>query len=191
MPGCPKAEKSNATSRGFAAFFSPGYKSQFDTQRIPIRIARRLLPMRFVLICFAAALLMTSYGCSCVSTIERANLIPAASREDYIKLHPDGPYNDCIKNGEIVRGMNTREVFASWGLPNVYIVTRTVPSEQWIYYIKDRDSLAMLIYTLSFADDTLQVWDIEHKRFVGQEIVSGGRNVHEIPVGTSRDMGKK
>jgi hypothetical protein len=30
----------------------------------------------------------------------------------------------------------------------------------------------MLIYTLTFADDTLQVWDVDQKRFVGQGMAS-------------------
>ncbi|MDD4856467.1 MAG: hypothetical protein PHD74_00015 [Candidatus Krumholzibacteria bacterium] len=146
--------------------------------------------MRLALVFSVGAMLFISYSCSCVSTIERANLVPACSREEYVKLHPEGAHNDCIKNGEIVRGMCAHEVFASWGLPNVYIVTRSAPSEEWIYYVKDQSSLAMLIYTLSFTDDTLRVWNIDQKRFVGQEIVSA-RESFELPVGSTRDIDKK
>ncbi len=128
--------------------------------------------MRMVLILCVCAALAASIGCSCVSTVERVNRTPVESREDYIKAHPNCAFSESIVNGEIVRGMCAPEVIASWGLPNVYAVTRSSPTEQWIYYLKDRDSLTMLIYTLTFADDTLQVWDIDQKRFVGQGIVS-------------------
>jgi len=147
--------------------------------------------MRFMLILSAVALLATSYGCSCVSTVERASLTPAAARAEYVRLHPDCAHNDCIRNGEIVRGMSAHEVVASWGLPNVYVLTRKSPSEQWIYYIKDRGSLAMLVYTLGFADDTLRVWNIDQKRDVGQGIVSIGGNSRQNPATTARDLRRK
>jgi len=147
--------------------------------------------MRLVLILSAMALLATTYGCSCVSTIERADLTAAASRDEYVRLHPDGLHNGCIKNGEIVRGMSAREVIASWGLPNVYIAAKTTPAEQWIFYIKDHDSLSMLIYTLGFMDDTLQAWDIEQKRFVGQGIVSGRERLGTTPISLPVDPVKR
>ena len=87
--------------------------------------------------------------------------------------------------------MSSHEVLASWGLPNVYVVTRTSPTEQWIYYLKDRDSLTMLIYTLTFADDTLQVWDVDQKRFVGQGIVSTDDMKHAVPVATVQDVRRR
>jgi hypothetical protein len=106
-------------------------------------------------------------------------------------LHPEGDHNNFIQNGEIVPGMNVHEVIASWGLPNVYVVTRMEPTEQWIYYLKDRDSLSMLIYTLSFANDTLQIWNVEQKRFVGQGIVSKDETVPETAIPTIQDIRKK
>ena len=147
--------------------------------------------MRFALILAAVVSVATTYGCSCVSTVERANLAPAASREEYARLHPEGAHNDCIRNGEIVRGMSAHEVIASWGLPDVYITTKTTPAEQWIFYVKDRGSLSMLIYTLGFADDTLRAWDVEQKRFVGQGIVSATERVRATPVSTDFDPKKR
>jgi hypothetical protein len=143
--------------------------------------------MKMTLILCVCALIAASFGCSCVSTVERANRIPAACREDYVKLHPECDHGESIANGEIVRGMNSHEVLASWGFPSVYVVTRTSPTEQWIYYLKDRDSLTMLIYTLTFADDTLQVWDVDQKRFVGQGIVSTDVTKREAPASTVQD----
>lgn len=147
--------------------------------------------MKWAMILCACIMLAASLGCSCVSTVERANRTPLACREDYVKLHPESAHGESIVSGEIVRGMSSNEVLASWGLPNVYVVTRTTPTEQWIYYLRDRDSLTMLIYTLTFADDTLQVWDIDQKRFVGQGIVSTGDKKLPIPVATAGETQKR
>ena len=147
--------------------------------------------MKSVMILCVCVVLAASLGCSCVSTVERANRTSIACREDFVKLHPDCAYNESILQGEIVRGMSSHEVLASWGLPNVYVVTRTSPSEQWIYYLRDRDSLTMLIYSLTFADDTLQVWDVDQKRFVGQGIVSIGEQKVDLPVAPVKDAPKR
>ena len=147
--------------------------------------------MKSAVILCMCALLAASWGCSCVSTVERVNRTPVACREDYVKLHPDCEHGESIVNGEIVRGMSSYEVLASWGLPNVYVVTRTSPTEEWIYYLKDRDSLTMLIYTLTFADDTLQVWDVDQKRFVGQGMASTDDMKHAVPGETVQDGRKR
>jgi hypothetical protein len=128
--------------------------------------------MRCVFVFLAAAMLLAALGCSGVSTVEKANLTTPVAREEYANAHPGDQHNVCIRNGEITRGMSVHEVIASWGMPNVYVVSRSKPGEQWIYYLKDRDSLLLLIYTLSFADDTLSVWDIDQKRLPGQALVS-------------------
>jgi len=124
--------------------------------------------------------LLTALGCSGVSTVERANLTTPVAREGYVKSHPGDTHTDHILNGEITRGMSVYEVIASWGMPNVYVVSRSKPGEQWIYYLRDRDSLSLLIYTLNFEEDTLKVWDIDQERPTGQSIVS----TVELPRGT-------
>jgi hypothetical protein len=130
---------------------------------------------------FFAALAVVWYGCSCTSTVERANFVAPETREDYIKLHPDGPFNDLIREGEITRGMSVHEVIASWGMPHVYAVSRALPAEHWIYYIRDREALSMLIYTLTFENDTLRIWDIDQKRFTGQGIASKYEPPPDLP----------
>jgi hypothetical protein len=137
--------------------------------------------MRRALAILAAFLMMASLGCSGVSTVERANLTAPAAREDYVKLHPDGTYNNCIINGEIVKGMGVYDVVASWGLPNVYAVSQVEPKEQWIYYIRDKDTWMVFAYTLTFENDTLQVWHIDQKRPIGLGIISDVYPVRELP----------
>jgi hypothetical protein len=152
---------------------------------------RRFGSMRLILILSALAVLVTWYGCSCTSSVERANLTTTDSREEFVMTHPEGVHNDCIKNGEIVRGMCTSEVIASWGPPHVYVLTRTSPTEQWVYYVKDRNSLALLVYTLGFADDTLRVWEVDQKRLVGQGTMTLNDLPAPVPVSTTADPGKR
>ena len=57
-------------------------------------------------------------------------------------------------------------------MPNIYAISQKSPSEHWIYYVRDREALSMLIYTLTFEDDTLRVWDIDQKRFASQGIAA-------------------
>jgi hypothetical protein len=119
----------------------------------------------------AALLVVCTIGCSGISTVEQANLTKLESREHFIAMNPNSLFCEYIRNGEIVRGMNIYEVIASWGLPNVYLVSRRDPSENWIYYVEDPDSRSILIYTLTFREDLLDTWDIDMERFVDQRIV--------------------
>lgn len=119
----------------------------------------------------ATLLVVVMLGCSGVRTVEQADLTKLESREHFIELNPNSSFCEHIRNGEITRGMNIYEVIASWGLPNVYLVSPKEPSENWIYYVEDPDSRSILIYTLTFMDDSLETWDIDMKRFVDQRIV--------------------
>jgi len=127
--------------------------------------------MRTMTKVIAALLLLFTVGCSCLSTVERAELTDIKSREHFISSNPGSIYCENIRNGEIIRGMNIYEVIASWGLPNVYLVSRKKPHENWIYYVEDQDTRSILIYTLTFSDDLLDDWDIDMKRFVDQRVV--------------------
>ena len=117
------------------------------------------------LIVAISMVLCITVGCSWVSNSERANLTHPDSREEYIALHPGGEYNVNIRNGEITQGMNTNEVMASWGYPNVYLTSKSDPREHWIYYVQNEDSKSYLIYSLNFKGASLVGWDIDIKRF--------------------------
>jgi hypothetical protein len=119
----------------------------------------------------AALLFLSMVGCSGISTIERAELTNLESREHFIATNPSSIYCENVRNGEIVQGMNIYEVIASWGLPNVYLVARKEPRENWIYYVQDADTRSILIYTLTFDDNLLEGWEIDMKRFVDQRVV--------------------
>ncbi len=128
--------------------------------------------MRRTLYVIAVLALVGGLGCSGVSTIEKANLTNPAARADYAKTHSGDIHALFVQDGEITRGMSADEVIASWGMPNVYTLSRTGPAENWVYYVRARDSAAIIIYTLTFKADTLAMWDIEQRRAVGQTVVS-------------------
>ena len=67
--------------------------------------------------------------------------------------------------------MNTSEVMASWGMPDIYLQARNEPVEHWIFYIEDEGSRSVLVYTLTFDNDILGDWDIDMKRFVEHRVV--------------------
>lgn len=148
--------------------------------------------MRTMMKTIAALLLLFLVGCSGLSTVERAELTDIESREHFISTNPSSIYCENIRNGEIVRGMNIYEVIASWGLPNVYLVARKEPHENWIYYVQDHDTRSILIYTLTFNDDLLEGWGIDMKRFVDQRVVYDSDMPARLPARTiSTDKTRK
>lgn len=148
--------------------------------------------MRTMMKAIAALLLLFTFGCSGLSTVERAELTNIESREHFITSNPGSIYCENIRNGEIVRGMNIYEVIASWGLPNVYLVSRKEPHENWIYYVQDQDTRSILIYTLTFGDDLLDGWEIDMKRFIDQRVVYDFDMPRRLPARTiSTDKARK
>ena len=146
--------------------------------------------MRTTGILIVAALLCTGIGCSHISHTEREFFTRPEAREQYIAANPDCQYSDQIRNGEIIRGMDIYEVIASWGLPNVYLVSKEEPNEYWIYYVQAEESKLVLIYTLTFRDIFLEGWDIDQKRFDDYRIVSDV-SIEGEPVGTVGTIRKK
>ncbi len=116
--------------------------------------------------------LVGAAGCSGVSTVERANLTNPTDRAGYARSHTGDIHALFVQDGEIAKGMSPDEVIASWGMPNVYALSRTEPAENWIYYVKAQNSAVLVIYTLTFRADTLAAWNIEQKRSIGQTVVS-------------------
>jgi hypothetical protein len=124
--------------------------------------------------CIAAIVFLIGQlvGCSGISQSERGDFTRPEAREKYLAGNPQCRYHEQIQNGEIMRGMDIYEVIASWGLPNVYIPSGDERKECWIYYVQQRDSKSVLIYTLRFDGVLLYDWDIDQKRFDDYRIVS-------------------
>lgn len=121
--------------------------------------------MRRMFYIILVGVIMLGSGCSTIGTVERENLVDPQLRADYIDKHPAGRFNQNIMNGEITRGMESDEVIASWGFPNVLLVDNESTSQYWVYYTSGADAGSVHIYTLNFDNSNLVDWDIDIKRF--------------------------
>lgn len=74
-----------------------------------------------------------------------------------MKQFPDGPHNDCINRGEVVKGMTLYEVLASWGIPDRRLVADT-GRERWVYVILDDLSMDWVCYEYDFTNNLLVDW---------------------------------
>lgn len=128
--------------------------------------------MRYASLLFAMSLLIFVSGCSCTSQVEREDFTSSEAREIFIDGHPESAFQENIREGEIVRGMNGDEVIASWGMPSVYLTSRLKDEERFIYYIQDREANSVLVYMLDFdKDNILYDWDIDEKRLSSYSLV--------------------
>ena len=128
--------------------------------------------MRYLPLLFAIPLLIFVSGCSCTSQVEREEFTSIEAREIFIDGHPESTFQENIRNGEIIRGMNEDEVIASWGMPSVYLTSSVRDEERFIYYIQDRGASSVLVYMLDFdGDNILYDWDINEKRLSSYSLV--------------------
>ncbi len=128
--------------------------------------------MRYASLLFAMPLLIFISGCSCTSQVEREDFTSSEAREIFIDGHPESAFQENIREGEIVRGMNGDEVIASWGMPSVYLTSRLKDEERFIYYIQDREANSVLVYMLDFDEDNiLYDWDIDEKRLSSYSLI--------------------
>ena len=79
-------------------------------------------------------------------------------RDDYFRTFPEGPNNDHIARGEVVRGMSLFEVLASWGIPDARVVSSEGDKERWIYVLQDDLSLDWVGYEYEFKGNALIDW---------------------------------
>jgi hypothetical protein len=100
---------------------------------------------------------------SCSTQLHTSKEVPSsyvlALREEYFASNPDGQYNENIRNGEVVRGMDFLEVLASWGHP----AERKKDSqtmEEWTYREIDEVSKDWVEYTFMFRQSILEDWSI-------------------------------
>ena len=98
--------------------------------------------------------------CSRLPQSIRSNDEMASIRAEYLQNNPDGEYNGHITEGRVVKGMNTLEVLASWGVPNVRRGWEHDKTEYWTYYAKDEHTQQLVSYVLVFDDRVLRRWVI-------------------------------
>ena len=88
-------------------------------------------------------------------------------RTEYLQGHPRGKFNDRVRKGELVKGMNVMEVLASWGIPNQRQSTDH-DSETWTYASRDDFSKDFVSYALVFRDQVLRSWLVERTTAAGR-----------------------
>ncbi|NIM19438.1 MAG: hypothetical protein GTO51_03550 [Candidatus Latescibacteria bacterium] len=115
-------------------------------------------PLKLILPLLFLGLVM--YACShCPKSYKETDTI-IRSRQEYIRAHPEGPFNNHILNGEVVKGMGLMEVLASWGLPNSRNCSESGAQEFWTYYATGEQTGDIREYVLIFKDQTLSRWKV-------------------------------
>lgn len=95
-------------------------------------------------------------------------------RQEFFETHPDGMYNEHIKRGEVVKGMDFLEVLASWGNPDA----RKKPManvEHWTYVEIDEDSKDAVEYRFIFRQNVLAEWELSRQYAKGGVNLLDGR----------------
>lgn len=96
-------------------------------------------------------------------------------REDFLKEFPDGPNNDHVVRGEVVKGMTLFEVLASWGVPDRRLVTDG-GHERWVYVLLDDLSMDWVVYEYDFRNNALVDWATTRSNANGFTLNSADQN---------------
>ena len=110
----------------------------------------------------SSVLLLSLLACG-ASTLRRSQIDLsdlASVRSEYLARNPDTPYYDHISHGEIVRGMDTHSVIASWGLP-AQRVSDGPDFERWLYVDKEGNLDQSVGYALNFDKHVLKSWNVQ------------------------------
>jgi hypothetical protein len=136
------------------------------------------MSMRSILLVVLAAIVAVS--CSRLPRTDKPPEEMASIRAEYLQNHPDGQYTDHIMEGRVVKGMNTLEVLASWGLPNVRRNWSQDNSEYWTYYAQDEHTEQVVSYDLIFEEKVLARWVVGTERGKSLGSVPGDPSVGTV-----------
>jgi len=108
------------------------------------------------------ATLLVAAGCAHSPRVIDESPSMLTIRADYLQSNPDGPYNEHIHSGEVVKGMNYIEVLASWGVPDARYRTEPgeIEVEYWHYLSLDEISHDWTQHTFVFEKKKLVEWDV-------------------------------
>jgi hypothetical protein len=132
---------------------------------------RARVPLVRIILMAVALTVMAS--CAYAPRVAEENDDILSIRDDYIRTHPDGSYNEFILRGEVVKGMKYLEVLASWGYPEARLRVPERKLEYWRYLARDEASRDWLQYTFIFEKDELIEWEMTRH-------VSKGRAMADI-----------
>jgi len=106
-------------------------------------------------------LLLLLAGCATTATLELSQDVrPEYVKElraEFVRSYPYSPYQQQVKNGEVVAGMDMFGVLAAWGRP-ANLVRQSDELEKWVYYDVDDVSGDALEYDLLFWEGVLSSW---------------------------------
>jgi hypothetical protein len=115
-------------------------------------------------------------GCSTALPSRQETPEIASLRADYMKEFPDGPNNDHIRRGEVVKGMSLYEVLASWGIPDRRLVADN-GHERWVYVLIDDLSMDWVCYEYDFRNNALSDWTTARSNTNGFALDAPGHHV--------------
>lgn len=105
--------------------------------------------------------LATSVLASCATSPPRREDTAAILeiRDEYIRKHPDGPFNVVIARGEAAVGMGYYDMLAAWGIPDVRERDAERDEERWVYVLTDENQADWQRYDFIFAKRMLVEWE--------------------------------
>ena len=113
-------------------------------------------PQLALTLCLIGSVALTS--CATAPPTRPATPAIHELRDDYFRTFPEGPNNDHIRRGEVVKGMTLFEVLASWGIPDARAVSAEGNKERWIYVLFDDLSMDWVGYEYEFMANALIEW---------------------------------
>ncbi|HEU4929376.1 MAG TPA: hypothetical protein VFU38_06055 [Candidatus Krumholzibacteria bacterium] len=116
----------------------------------------RRAPIWLLSVSGAFLLLIVACGASTLRRSQSDFSDLAEVRSEYLARHPDSPFNEQVARGEIVRGMDSYAVTASWGLPDRR-VNDGLDFERWLYV----DASEAVGYALVFEKGVLKTWGVQ------------------------------
>ena len=131
------------------------------------------------LACFAFTVMAACAGCASAPPARTETAAIAELRDDYFKEFPDGPNNDHVRRGEIVKGMSLYEVLASWGIPDRRLVT-SGGHERWVYVLQDEVSMDWVAYQYDFRNNALVDWDTTRSNANGFALDTEGQTLNAM-----------
>ncbi len=129
---------------------------------------RRHIPIARMLLVLIAGAVLSS--CAHSPRVIDENEAVLSIRTDYLRSNPAGPYNDFIRRGEVVKGMNYVEVLAAWGFPESRLRVPERSAEYWRYVSRDELSRDWIQYTFVFEGDALAEWEMMRQASKGRAV---------------------
>ena len=126
-------------------------------------------------------LILASLAAACANVPPRRDDTPEilVLREDYLRAHPNGPFNPEIARGEVALGMGYSDMLAAWGMPDARLADPDMEQEQWTYVLRSDNGVDWVRYDFLFANRLVAEWEIS--RNVG----TGFATIRDDPRGVS------